>query len=64
MRKKRLKLIKSKIVSFFSVDHIDISDHKYCIDPSNSFSVEISILKSSVTLRRHLNSGPWSPIKI
>ena len=33
MRKERCKLIKIKIVSFFSVDHNDIFDHKYCIDP-------------------------------
>ena len=32
------KLIKIKIVSF-SVDHNDIFDDKYCIDPGNLFSM-------------------------
>ena len=39
------KLIKIKIFAFFSVDHIDIFDHKYCIDPGNSFSILYSKLK-------------------
>ena len=29
------KLIKIKIVSFFSIDHNDIFDHKKCINPGN-----------------------------
>ena len=33
------KLIKIKIVSFFSIDHNDIFDHKYCIDPGNLLSI-------------------------
>ena len=56
-------LCDNEIVSFFSVDHNDI-DHKYCIDTGNLFSIyysvlKISILKSSLTLRRHCISGPW-----
>ena len=35
----RFKLIKIKIVSFFSVDHNDIFDHKYYIYPGNLFSM-------------------------
>ena len=48
MRKKRFKLIKIKIVSFSSVDHNDIFDHKYCIDTGNLFTVEKSILNLSL----------------
>ena len=33
------RLIKIKIVSFFSVDHNDIFDHKYCIDPGNLLNI-------------------------
>ena len=34
----RFKLIKIKKIHF-SVDHNDIFDHKYCIDPGNLFSI-------------------------
>ena len=43
--KERFKLIKIKIVSFFSEDHDDIFDHKYHIDPGNLFSIYYSMLK-------------------
>ena len=33
------KLIKIKIVSFFSIDHNDIFDHKKCTDPGNLLSI-------------------------
>ena len=34
------KLIKTKIVSFFSVDHNDIFDHEYCIGLGNLLSIQ------------------------
>ena len=37
--KLRFKLTKIKIVYFLFVDHNDIFDHKYCIDPGNLFSI-------------------------
>ena len=43
MRKYRLKLIKIKIVSFFSEDHNDILDHKYHINPGNLFSIQYNL---------------------
>ena len=39
MQKITFKLVKIKIVSFFSADHNGIFDHKYCIDPGNLFSI-------------------------
>ena len=33
------KLIKIKKVSFFSIDHDDIFDHKKCIGPGNLLSI-------------------------
>ena len=38
-KKEHFKLIKIKIFSFFSSDHNDIFDHKYCIDPGILFSI-------------------------
>ena len=37
--KQRFKLIKMKIVSFFSVDYNDIFDQKYYIDQGNLISI-------------------------
>ena len=39
------KLIKIKIVSFFSENHIDIFDHKYRVDSGNLFSIKYSMLE-------------------
>ena len=35
-------IILRSIDSFFSLDHNDIFDHKYCIDTGNLFSINIA----------------------